>query len=831
MQKPLVPLVIALMAGIVAGYRFWLPTLPLLIVLLLVMAFLFLSLRLKRHCFTLPLASAALLILGAININFFLFSTPDAGHIVYKLNNEKQTIMGVIDDAPQESPDGRTIVIDARAIVKGDDCIPAHGLVMLSMPIFDCPLKYGDLVRVKARLRAPRNFHNPGGFDYEKQLRGRGILVQGRANNISDIVRLREDCGNPFKTGLEKIRSKLRQFITDNSTTPEREIIQALVLGETKPIAPEVRESFSRTGTSHILAISGFNVGIVVSFFVIFTMLIMKPFPYLLLRFNLFKVSTLIAMIPVAIYTFIAGLGVSVIRAAIMIMAFLVAILLRKERDLFNTLALAALIILMLNPTALFDVSFQLTFAAVASLIYVSPLITNIFLKREKEETAKIVIIAKKSANYILILILTTLSATLGTLPFVVYYFNGISTVSLPANCIAVPIMGVIAFLAGMASVIAAPFSSALAAIMIKFTSVSIKISLTAITFLSSLPGAYLSVTTPSLLEIACYYLFFIVGIKILEGKLILSAKKAQGHHGRAYYIALFALIAFFIIDGAYLNLKDHFRENLQVTAIDVGQGSSTLIRLPAGKNILIDGGGSASGNFDVGKYVVAPYLWKQRISRLEAVVLTHPHPDHLQGLLTILERFNINEVWTNGYTADVELYNNFLRLIKERGIIHRVMDNKTKPMTINGATIRILNPESSLDIGGSNTDDFQGTNDSSLVIKLAFKEISFLFPGDISGNIEKRLIEENADMKSDVLFVPHHGGFTSSTPNFLHTVLPRIAVVSCGKDNVFRLPHPDVMKRYASLRARVLRTDLDGAVTISTDGKQLTITTAIDKK
>lgn len=832
MPRPLLPLVIALIAGIAVGYFLRLPDLPILAALLLIFSFLFLALIKNRASLILPLTACALFILGILNINHSLYRIPEVSHVVHHISKEKLTLEGIINEDPQESPDGKTVVVAARAIVKGDDYIPAEGLIMLSVPLPDVPLKYGDLIRIKTRLRMPHNFQNPGSFDYAKQLRGRGILVRGTVGNASDIVLIREGQGNIFKMGLEGFRARLRKIIAENATTPQREIILALLLGEKKLIPPTIREAFKRTGTSHILAISGLHVGMIASFSIFFALLIMKSSPFLLLRFNAINAASFFALMPVAAYACIAGLGVSVIRAAIMIIVFLVAVLIRKERELLNTLALAAFIILLFAPAALFDVSFQLSFAAVAALILTVPDLSNICTKSDADSSMLAPSLSGKVARHIILFIFVSLSATLGTLPLIAYYFNGISTVSLPANCVIVPLMGMFALPVGMAVIIATPLSTALAALLVKAASFFVGTALTAAGFLSSLPGAFFTVTTPSLPEIACYYLLLAVIIKMIEGRKDETAGRTGGvSYGPNFLkLALAVLVIFFVADCAYFAFRDNFRRDLRITAIDVGQGSSTLMRLPAGKNMLIDGGGSPAGSFDVGRYVLAPYLWRERIKELEAVVLTHPHPDHLQGLIYILENFRVKEVWTNGDAANTELYRNFIKIIGEKGIAHRIMNNKAAPLTINGVAITILNPEASFNNACKAKDDFDDANNASLAMTIAFGKISFLLGGDIAAPTEKRLVETGTDLRSDVLFVPHHGGFSSSTRPLIDMVKPRVAVISCGRDNIFRLPHPDVLKRYAAVQAKVYRTDLNGAVTIITDGVGITVKTVNGK-
>ncbi|HLA27881.1 MAG TPA: DNA internalization-related competence protein ComEC/Rec2 [Syntrophales bacterium] len=825
MQKPLIPIVIALIAGIATGYHRHFPELPLLAGLIIVFSLILAPAIRKGKVRLLFLASFAFFILGILNINLSLYAVPDAKHAIHQTGGGKLTFEGIVNEDPVLSPDGQVIIVNVRSIIGENGSLPAEGLIMLSLPRIEYPFKYGDIIRFKTKLRRPRNFNNPGALDYEKQLRGRGILVQGRISNASDIVLIREGRGNAFKAGIERFRSRLRKIIEENSINPQKEILTALLLGEKKKIPQPVRDSFSRTGTSHILAISGLHVGMIASLSIFMVLAVMKISPYLLLRFNALKVASFIAVIPVLIYAFIAGLGVSVIRSTIMILVFLVAVLIRRERELSNTLALAALIILLINPASLFDISFQLSFMAVASLIFAVPVFSTFLGSGRQEVVAAPLSLTGKIVNSLLLFVFVSITATFGTLPLIAFYFNGFSTFSLPANGVVVPLMGMVVLPIGMLVIITAPFSSALAAFLVKAASFFAAISITAIHFLSSLPGSYLRLSTPSLPEIVCYYLLLVVIVIFIDRKTGKTAPETCRLSSNFLKYAFCALLIFFAVDYFYLTWRDKFRTNLQITAIDVGQGGATLIRLPGGKNMLVDGGGDpGGGTFDVGKYVLAPYLWRERIKQLEAVVLTHPHPDHLQGLLHILENFKVREVWTNGHAADTDLYRNFLKLIEEKGVVHRIMNEKTAPVKISGVTIYILNPDASFQ--NRRIDDFEETNDASLVLKIAYGKVAFLLTGDISHAAETRLVETGADIKSDVLFVPHHGGRTSSAAPFLNIVRPRIAIVSCGLDNVFKLPHPDVLKRYANLPAKVYRTDLNGAITINTDGKELSVKT-----
>jgi competence protein ComEC len=507
-----------------------------------------------------------------------------------------------------------------------------------------------------------------------------------------------------------------------------------------------------------------------------------------------------------------------------MILIFLFAILLDKDRDFFNALALAALIILTIAPYSLFDISFQLSFVAVASILYITPAFISFKPKTTGMET-KSVLIFKKVSHVLLVFIVTSVAATLGTLPLVAFYFNRISTIGPIANMVAVPLLGMLALPIALATIVAMPLSTMLAAVLVKISSFLVAISISIIGFFASIPGAYFSISAPTLPEIAVYYALLIALVKGVpvfrerSGEPV-SRKKTLSPLWRCAIIA--GCVIFFIADGFFLYWKDQCDGKLKVTFIDVGQGNAALIQCPRGKNILIDGGGFPKSSFDVGKYVVAPFLWHERIKNIDVVVLTHPHPDHLNGLIFVLKNFNVREVWSNGQGSTSSSYRGFVETLKEKHIPHRVVSAKTAAVNMNGVSIRLLNPPVPL-LG--DVDDFRNydtANDLSMVMKITFDRVGFLFPADISSRTEACLLGENKAMAAQVLLVPHHGGFRSSSVPFLQSVQPRVAVISCGRDNIYNLPHPNVLERYKKMGTTILRTDRNGAVIVETDGTNI---------
>lgn len=836
------------MAGIIVGNFIHVPDTLITIFLLISLFILSLATIKKQKKIIMGCLFISLFFLGILNINFLLYTDPTPVNIsVYANSKDKVTIEGVISQNPVVSHDRINLVVATNKIIRDGLTIPVEGKILLSVKSDQRLLKYGDLIRAGTRLKIPHNFNNPGGFDYEKYLRYRDIRVRGFIDNPLSVVVVRENRGNLFKINLEKFRTSLRKLIEGASPYPESKVLQALILGERKEIPKDIQESFNRTGMSHVLAISGLHIGIIAFLSIIIVRFIMKSSEYLLLRFNILKVSAIFAFIPIIVYAFIAGLGISTVRATIMIVTFLVAILCGKERKLFNTLALAAFVILVISPGSLFDISFQLSFSAVAAILFIAPRLSYLIPKGNPDEKSCL----KKARLSIFFLIVTSLSAILGTIPLIAFYFNRISTVTLFSNIIIIPIIGFVVLPLGMATIVTAPISTLLAVLLIKILSFFVGISISIVNFLAKLPFSSFFITTPTLIEITAYYLLLITTVKLIDvwiennnpisifskseippdlslvkEELPFDPPLVKGGTGGftkniALKTAFVLLIIFFIADGIYLHTKGTNTKHLKTTFIDVGQGSSTLVEFPEGTKMLVDGGGFYDESFDVGRYVVAPFLWYERIKKVDIVVLTHPQSDHLNGLMYILDNFDVGEVWSNGETADTNSYKNFIEIIEKRKIVHRNVSKDTPEKRIGKVAVNILNPEKPIIKDENSIQRFDVVNNNSLVMKLTFGKVSILLPADISEPTESRLVSSNAYLKSDVLMAPHHGGFTSSTPPFLNRVSPKIVVISCGA-NIFGHPHPDVLERYKIIGSQTFRTDRNGAVTIIADGNNV---------
>jgi len=848
------------MAGIASGT--WFPGRNALAYLAIIIssAFIFHGIKKEKTAFVLPIVLFAAL--GYLSVQPWVSPKFPSNHIVRFTDTHRWKIIGEVDKRPTAHGNRFRFILKTESLGANDVCFPVTGKIRVTVTGTRLKIFAGDRISIFSKLRSIRNFNNPGRFDYErymafKRIRASAYVPENR------VTLLDRNSGKGIRLIAEEARSRISNFIEQNGQGEQKQVLKALIVGDRSGISPHLREAFNRSGTGHLLAISGLHIGIVATVaFIFFRWMLSHVEPFLWLAWTR-KGAAILSLLPVLAYGLIAGMSPSTQRAVIMVLVFMMAFLLEREHDPINTLALAAMLILGIYPPSLFSISFQLSFTAVFSILY--------GLSRTRPGQ----VIKRKGSKFwgkLFSFFRVSFFAILGTMPLIAYYFNQVSMVGLLANFVIVPIIGFIVVPLGLFSVFLYPISLSGASWCIRGSGLVLETALDIVYFFSDLPFAAVKTVTPTYFEICCYYVLAWAVLHMIRDLPKATGMKArisepgaagiapgrenrargdmpvlgspEGRSGRLWQrfrVATFsrrrraAIVAVIVFlagcgDAVYWLNKRFWHDDLRATVVDVGQGGSILLEFPNGYCLLIDGGGFSDNSvFDVGKMIVAPLLWRKKIKTVDTLVLSHPNSDHLNGLLYIARHFNVKSIWTNSDTADTISYRNFLDIIEDANIPVPKFKDISRRRNINGVTFKILYPPRDF-MEKREKEKWRTINNSSLVIKVEFGSVSFLFPGDIKARAEAELVESaGGELRSTVLIAPHHGSKSSSTARFLNRVNPDFAIISSGWKNRFKFPHPSVLKRYRKQGCRILRTDRDGAITISTDGRSVDIKTTME--
>ena len=703
-------------------------------------------------------------------------------------------IVARVNKPPLHGPDRVTLQMKAESYFIGEKKRPVSGLFRITIRNPETSILYGDLLEMEIELHPPRQFGNPGVFqsaDYQKR---QGLSGTASLPDEQEIKKIGEG-GNPFLKIIYRYRDEIRKKIIADIGSPTGPILLAMILGETGYLNDPIRDAFTHSGTNHILSISGSHLAMV-SFFVFgFSrfMLLRLPAP-LLLRSSLIKIpsqwAALITAIAVTLYTLLSGSQVATLRSLVMILAYLVALWIGRSANLLHSLSLAALLILIVQPHAIFDISFQLSFLAILFIVLFSEWWKNRYPKKDP-----IVGAYNKVTQSIVLLSISSLGATLGTAPLTLYYFHQFSWVGFAANFIVIPYTGFVVLPLGFVSALASPFLSHFPLSGLNESIGSFYFKMTY--FFASFPGASFHFSSPHLLLVVLF-------LVILATLLIITARLRWVLTTVAIFFILFLGFGYFRVSP----------QSPRVTFIDVGQGDSALIEFPGGETMLVDGGSGTP--FDIGKAAVSPYLWERKIRTIHYLLGTHPQMDHVGGFLYLIKHFKVVSLLTNGITPQIPFYQAILEAGKEKEIIPRAVSRADSPIEAGGCRVVFLNPN----VGVENLlpSDQKDLNNHSIVFRLscpAYSHSSFLFTGDIEKKAILALLEKD-ELQSDILKVPHHGSKGSLDHQFLNRVSPKIAIFSVGERNRYGHPNPRVVEAYEQIGAKIYRTDWDGAITVT---------------
>ncbi|MBU2521198.1 MAG: DNA internalization-related competence protein ComEC/Rec2 [Proteobacteria bacterium] len=832
-SRPVIPMLVSMILGLACGS--WLPGYEVCVYfIILICTGLIIYFILQRKT-VLILPVILFFAFGYISLQPWIAPKFPSNHITNFLDSRKWKIVGLIDENPIIYKDRLKFILQTKTLGEDKDKnFPVTGKILVTVRGNFPKISVGDKVFFTGKIRSIRNFKNPGGFDYKKYMAFKKIWGTSYIKG-EDLIVIKKHSKTGMGWAIEDFRSKISDLIDNTGKGDKKGVLKALIIGDRNSISKNLQEAFNRAGVGHILAISGLHIGIVATVAFFFFKWILSYFKFLLWNALTIKVAAILSLFPVVIYGLLSGMSPSTQRAVIMVTVFLMTFLFEREHDPINTLAIAAMIILVVHPPSLFSISFQLSFIAVLAIIYG---LSRIHVKSVIRKQGHFQVQKK-----VYLFLLTSLFAILGTLPLVMLYFNQISLVGFLANLLIIPIIGFIVVPLGLFSVLLYPATIYGATWCINASSELLAKALDIVMWFSNLPFASIKTVTPTYFEICCYYILGWAVLNLfgiyyenadrknkLPGKAdLINNKRELKKQSTAYrkkkvlFVAIVVIIAG-AADTCYWFYNRFWHDDLRITVIDVGQGSSALLEMPKGFNLIIDGGGfHDNSTFDVGERIIAPLLWRKKIKTVDTLILSHPNSDHLNGLLYIAENFNVKKVWANCDTADTVGYRKFMEIIKKKSIHMPEFKEISRTHLINGAQLDLLYPP--IDYMDNNKRTWSDFNNNSLVIKVKFGSKSFLFPGDIMTMAENELVAiAGDDLTSDVLIAPHHGSRTSNSEIFIDSVNPETVIFSSGWRNSYTFPHPSVLKKYREKGCTILRTDSNGAVTISTDGQSLEV-------
>lgn len=753
----------------------------------------------RRQAARLVATAAMAAAIGHWQLDDRLTPALDPGHVAELVRGAPADAMlrGTIIDPPAERPAGLRFTIDVDAKKSGDTWIAAHGRVLLTVRQSARYWRRGDRLEARVRLRPPRNFGNPGEFDYEQFLARRAVYLTGYDSSDAAWRRLPRPEPPAWNDALRDAAATALDHVASPHLQP---IATALLLGDVASIPEPIRERYARAGVSHILSISGLHVGLVAAAAFLAARWLLARSERVLLTANVPKMATVASLPPVIVYAAIAGSSAATLRANIMAALFLAAMLLDRRRHWPTAVAGAASAVCAASPGALFEASFQLSFAAVIAIVAGGRPLRDLLDAAAEHSLWRLTHprLLGVARGAVLSQGVTTL-ALLATAPLTLYHFQQLSLVGLISNFFVVPLTGFAAVGSGLAGVLLTPALPGIGACLLAVCCAFLTAGDWLTAWFANLPGADLHLITPNAFETALYY-------AVLALPLVPAPRPRAAAAGTVALLSALQIASWRV---------EHNGEDLRITFISVGQGDSALVEFPGGHVMLVDGGGLSPG-FDVGQRVIAPLLLRRKIDRIDTVVLTHPDFDHYGGLPYIVERFSAPELWHNGSRGDGASFAKLLETA-ERSATRHVQVQRGFARNIGGADVRILHPSP-----GAATAE----NDSSVVLSIRYGGVGVLLTGDIEEGGERALLRAGSAPRADILKVPHHGSRSSSTEPWLTAVQPRIAVASCGHRNRYGMPHPTVIDRYARHGIALLRTDRDGAVEIRISSTGATSTT-----
>ena len=726
----------------------------------------------------------------------------------------KVVLEGRISGDPEFSGKRVEFTLDLSAIDFGAGVVAAENRVLVyadppddlvarrDPPYFD----YGDLVTIAGTLRRPEPF---GGFDYPAYLASQGItgIVSADSSAVTGET-------GGWREWPYSVRGRLSESIEDTIPYPQSALGQALLLGLRGGLPPEMVQDFRSTGTSHLLAISGLHVGVLVVMFLLGAAWIFG-------RRGLYFLA--VPLVVVWAYAVVSGLPPSVVRAAVMGSVYLVAVGVGRPGSVLPALALSAGVMTAVSPEVIQRVSFQLSFAAVGGIALAQSLMPQWSFAAGNRDQTRWRVWAFQLLRAPLAALIISLAATLATWPLVAFNFREVALLGVIVTVLALPAMPFI-----MAGTLAAAAAGLVSVTLGQFFGWLVWApSSYLIELVAAAPGWTVQMDWAGVWLVWVWY-------SVLGGLLLLltpgrvgwlwtrlkdgthSLVHQQPEPAKTIPVAFSAVLMTAAAVALWWQILPSGDGNLHVYFFDVGQGDSTLIVTPQGRQVLVDGGPepdsairALSGAMPSGD------------RSLDLVVLTHLDADHSQGLLEVLDRYQVGAVLAGTGSPDSAMYAQWQAVV-ERNRVDVVPVYQGYRLDLgSGVFAEVLNPQAGSSSGESG-------NNEAVVLRLTYGSISFLLTADIEAEAEALLAFGDTRIQSTVLKVAHHGSKTSSTAAFINKVGPAAALISVGASNSYGHPNAEVLARLAEQTGgeNLYRTDRNGDVEFITDGTELWVNT-----
>jgi competence protein ComEC len=711
-------------------------------------------------------------------------------------------VWGTVADRPQQREDRTRMVVRMDSLFDGTATYRlTRELLVVVRPDarYDSgfpEVEYGDYLLIHGSISLPVGRRNPYEPDFNRYLELNNIHALLYVRGYYNIERMGAGRSNRFMGSVVgPIRTYLSGFIDRNLRGESAHFLRGLLLGDRSRIGDEVRESFIAAGVIHILAVSGLHVGIM-------TLIVFAVLGFLRVPRTARIAATIACLI---VYMHVTGAAPSVVRATVMASIMLAGFVLQRRSDVYNSIAVAALVLLALDARELFKPSFQLSFAAVLSIVYLYPRFRDSVQRRVPS------IESGFFRKFFIRLLLVSAAAQIGTLPFTVYYFERVSLIALAVNMFVIP--GVFFALAfALAASLLGIFSAFLEQVYGLAAESLLSALLFAVDSVSQLPFASIELHGFGVSHALVFY----------TAAMSIAHLNEPGRFRVSVITCLAAVNLHLFVHIIEFDPSDR-HELLRITMLDVGQGDALFIEFPDGKTMLYDAG-PRTERFDAGERTLLPFLKRHGVTYIDAAVISHAHADHYGGLQAVLREVEVGIVYDSGLRPAGAWHRGLVQTIERRGIPYRSLRAGDRIDGFDNVRIYVVHPAPAF-LPVTDDSESRNVNNTSVVLKIVYGGFRALLAGDAEREAEYYMTHYYGDfLRSDVVKAGHHGSYTSSTERFIGTVAPSSVLISAGRLNRFDHPADVVIER---LRERsVYRTDLHGAVTVRSCGGDYSITT-----